>query len=621
MKDSFMYNAQKAPVNSQYEHVANTMRRNYWPVVDNTVTSLTSKAVAGANAVKNLLKVGFYHTFDNVNAALQHKKQKIKSYLIQAAQEHQIALQQAKENEKHKQQMKLAVAANAEADNLAASLASNAANLASNIASSVSSSIASTPGITATAGTITGSITGAIAGTVAANLGSKIPLTNNLQHPLLGKHGLGLLPIKQKLVQHIANHLKPFIKRPLNIVPPSRIVYSKTRPLPTTTISEDYIHTYDNKYNPPKMFAHERNPYADMGVTSYKHFEDTILKELEEKEERKVEATMHTLFDEDKYVIRDSLEGTKPAIQQHTEWLPFNINEDHSALFTTPKTVEIGGFISSTFDRPVFSDVRPVCEHLDDTVQPTVFVFPNSADSQVNEQQAASNQNTVIAVANQTNSSTTTEKPNYPAYFIKQQQQVRKLQQKLLGASRGKSTYGQKTQQNVKLHQRQKFNQRTPLLSISSTTTTTTTSPIVSSSSTEPSSLLFYSFNGTDDGGFRPMLPSEIKAMKIKKPIHIKFNDSASSATATKPNRWIEAQASQLHLSVVSPPNATRTLATTDSTIRHSPAYMRKTPKKVRPKESTFVGTKSGNSTAATKSNQKIYRGAIKFSDSLHQSR
>lgn len=80
-----------------------TVRRNYWPQIDNAVTSLTSKAAAAGNAVKNLLKVGFFSTFDNVNAAVEHKKHKIASYLIQAAQEHKFALQQAKEQEQYRQ--------------------------------------------------------------------------------------------------------------------------------------------------------------------------------------------------------------------------------------------------------------------------------------------------------------------------------------------------------------------------------------------------------------------------------------------------------------------------------------------------------------------------------------
>lgn len=87
----------------QMQLMGATVRRNYWPQIDNAVTSLTSKAAAAGNAVKNLLKVGFFSTFDNVNAAVEHKKHKIASYLIQAAQEHKFALQQAKEQEKYKQ--------------------------------------------------------------------------------------------------------------------------------------------------------------------------------------------------------------------------------------------------------------------------------------------------------------------------------------------------------------------------------------------------------------------------------------------------------------------------------------------------------------------------------------
>lgn len=570
-KDSVLYKNQ-TPASSQQ---ANAIRRNYWPLVDNTVTSLASKAAAGAAAVKNLLKVGFFHTFDNVNAAVEHKKHKIASYLIQAAQEHQFALQQAKEQEKYKQQMKLA-----------------AANLGGST------------GIT-----------------------QQVPLTNQAQHPLLpiAKPLHALLPLKQKLaknvVQHLAKHLKKPIKKPL--VAPPWIVYSKTKTQPSTTVSEGYIHTFDNKYMPPNFEGpRDRNPYADMGVTSYKHFEDTILKELEEKEERKVEATMHTILD-DQYVGHESLEGTKPGSSQ--EWQPFNHQEN--GLFVSQSKP----FTISTFDRP-YGDVRPVCEHLDEVaVQPTLFVFPASAESQ-NELQEASNDNAVSiklsdGKLNGTNAATntTTEKPNYPAYFIKQQQELRKLQQKLVGTYRAKNQTTQKPTSRAPNRGRgTPYGRRTTPIPTTPIPTTLATPTTSSSTKTTEDSVFFYSINGTNDDGFRPMLPSQINAMKIKKPVRIKPNKSISStstiSTTVRPRSSIQAQASHVQISVVSAPDAMGKRAKSAQS-KHSmkSAFNRKAP--IKSFKSTATSTATGNSTTTSKSNnQKTFRGAIKFSDSLHQS-
>ncbi|XP_031631622.1 uncharacterized protein LOC116345948 isoform X2 [Contarinia nasturtii] len=563
VKDSVLYN-RETPISSQQAHKIAATRRNYWPLVDNTVTSIASNAAAGANAVKNLLKVGFFQTFDNVNAAVEHKKHKIASYIIQAAQEHKIAMQQAKEDEKYKQQFKL------------------------------------------------------------ADVTQSIPLSNQVPHPLLplAKPLQQLLPLKQKLAQNVVQHLSKHLKKPIKkpFISPPWIVYSKTKTLPTTTVSDGYIHTFDNKYMPPNFDGpRERNPYADMGVTSYKHFEDTILKELEEKEERKVEATMHTLLD-DQYVIHDSLEGTKPGSSQ--EWQPFNAHDN--GLFTTStKPVTINSFTQSTFDRP-FNDVRPVCEHQDDvSVQPTLFVFPANAETHLNELQEASNDNTVKVKltesdAIQTNStrsnnSTTTEKPNYPAYFIKQQQELRKLQQKLVGAYRTKSQYGSKTTSVPTRGRQTSYGRRT------TTTTTTTMATNSMTPTTTEAPVYFFSINGTDDG-FRPMLPDQINAMKIKKPIRIKLNNtSTSSSSSNRPKSWIQAQASHVQLSVVAAPNATtkRAKATTTIGSRNDikSSYTRKAPKK----PTVTTGNKN-NSTTIAKSNKNTYRGSIKFGDSLNQS-
>lgn len=604
VKDSVLYNS-ATPANSQYD--AQTMaatranRRNYWPLVDNTVTSLANKAAAGANAVKNLLKVGFFHTFDNVNAAVEHKKHKIASYLIQAAQEHKFAVQRAKEEEKHKQQLKLAAAAAGVTDTTSAGVIGAGPSI-----------LNGGPGILNGDGILNG-------------VTQQIPLTNQIPHQLLplAKPLQQLLPLKQKLaqnvVQHLSKHLKKPIKKPFNA--PPWIVYSKTKTLPTTTVSEGYIHTFDNKYMPPNFdLPREKNPYADMGVTSYKHFEDTILKELEEKEERKVEATMHTLFDET-YLVQDSLEGTKPGISQ--EWQPFNAHDN--GLFTSAsKPVTISSFTQSSFDRP-FNDVRPVCEHTDEiAVQPTLFVYPSNVDTHLNELQSASNENSVkvkLAEAqnNSTSNNSTTEKPNYPAYFIKQQQELRKLQQKLVNATRAKSQFENKpTKSPLRSRGQSPYGRRTQT---TSTTTTTTSTPTVSSTDIP---VYYFSMNGTDDG-FRPMLNPP--ALKSKKNVRIKPNDTTVVHTTTvRPKTsWIQAQASHVQLSVVAAPDTKQRAKSTPTVgsrndIKSSYIH-RKAPKKLSTKSSNGSSTvAAGNKTTVPKSNKNTFRGSIKFSDSLHQS-
>lgn len=535
VKDSKYYQKGVAPQSRQW-----TRRHNYWPLIDNAVTSLAAKAAASANDVKNLLKVNFLNHFDHVNAAVEHKKQKFKSVVLSAAQ-----------NAHHH------------------------------------------------------------------------PLLRG-QHPWLGKHPL--LPQKQRLVK--------------NIKPPV-IIHSETKPLPSTTISEDYIHTYDNNYVPPPYVAKgrpEKNPYASMGVTSYKHFEDTILKELEEKEERKVEATIHTLLD-DKYILQETLLGTKPADEEddadHDEWTPLNnsggnIIPQQSTLFNTARPYP-SSELQTGANRP-FNDIRPVCEQLNDiSVSPTLF-HPSGASS-YHEQQAASNENAIkilpheskkiirtrynsnkTATALKAGPTPTTERPNYPAYFIKQQQQVKKLQQKLLSSHRGLS-HGQK------VLQRQKFGHQ-----------------IHATPPTTASSLLFYPFNNTDDG-FRPIIPSDIASIRNIKPMRNTATDTTlfvDAYTTTLPSTHkpyksqvkaikaatstvrttIQAQPSNVRVSIVAAP-AIRSNATTTTAPRTvDSSMMRKTAtKKFTPTEKPS----NRNATAAYKATQKTSRGSIKFQGSSLQ--
>lgn len=507
-RDSHLYRGQ-APASRLRQ-----TRRNYWPLVDNTVSALVNNAAAGANAVKNLLKVNFYNHYDNINAAVQHKKQKIKTILLRAAQDAKVQAwldQHYPKKPPHPQQQQ--------------------------------------------------------------------------QQPQR--------PQAAKLVSHL---------------PPAVVVYTKTKNLPSTTISEDYIHTYDNKYVPPKFLPpgkREKNPYAEMGVTSFKHFENTILKELEEKEERRVEATLHTLFD-DQYVVEDTLVGTKPAGADESDWAPLGGGLPGPNAFSLPHPYPI----SEVHPQQPFPDVRPVCESLNDVGGGSPPLFFLGSPSNSGPQQAESNVKAVSVLPDskrirpkrpmfhfQRQNQVSTERPNYPEYFIKQQQHVKKQQQKLLG--------GRNASHSHKVLNRQKLGHQ-----------------IHATASTTASPQFYFPINVSDDG-FRPIIPSEMPTANINRPVWIKTTVAPTEATTrrarlpttststtaapttTTKSTQIQSAASNPRAAVVPGPKR-------PATVSVDSALIRKSPKKVR-----AHATNASNSTSTYKPVQKTNRGSIKFNDGL----
>lgn len=522
VRDSVLY--RQTPKNRLREHKT---RRNYWPVVNNAVSALVTKTSANANAVKNLFKVNFYNHFDNINAAVEHKKQKIKSVLIKAAQD------------------------------------------------------------------------------------AKIQQWLNQHYPKSPPLG-----IRQPIQKPHASKLN---------MPPPVIVYTNTKTLPSTTISDDYVHSYDNRYVPPKYLPHglrEKNPYAGMGVTSFKHFENTVLKELEEKEERKVEATLHTIFEEQSDA-EESIFDSKPQENDITEngWSPIGNNLPAQTAFRLPHPYPI----SEVHPQPPYGDIRPVCEHFNDIHgSPPLFYLGSSSNTA--QQQAESNVNTISVLPDskrikpkrpvkpvkhvkhvkhvkptkpifhfqRQNQQISTERPNYPEYFIKQQQQVQKQQQKLLTSARNTS-HGHKVLQRQKLgHQ------------------------IHATASTTSSPLFYFPINGSDDG-FRPIIPTDISSYNAQKPIWIRTTIAPTEPTtrkaylptsSTSTTEWpkittkipqIQTAASNPQASIVSAPKKS-------TTVSIDSAIIRKNPKKVRA---------NTNSTTTYKPVQKTYRGSIKFNDGL----
>lgn len=202
---------------------------------------------------------------------------------------------------------------------------------------------------------------------------------------------------------------------------PYKIV-KEHRPVRTTT--EDYLLRFNA--DDPSYTVRTRplkpNPFSDMGIVGYKHFEKTILRDLEKKEERKVEASMSL---PDKSVEQQLLNGTPFA-----DWKPIH---SHSSTISPPLT-EKPHPVSKLNTNTIGLMVKPIHELVDESP-------PKLGPNQIESSLIKTRPNkfvhrkplrpTVVATVAPTSStisppvSTTTIKsvldiPNYPDYFIKQ---------------------------------------------------------------------------------------------------------------------------------------------------------------------------------------------------------
>lgn len=203
-------------------------------------------------------------------------------------------------------------------------------------------------------------------------------------------------------------------------LPPTTVIVKEQRPVRTT--SEDYILRYNHE--DPSYTVRTRplkkSPYADMGVTGYKHFEKTVLRELEEKEERKVEESMF-----DKSVEQQLLDGTPFA-----DWKPMS----SASSTVSPPTTEKPHAVSRLNTITVGMEVKPVHEVIDETPHKTgpnqIESVPVKLRTSKYAQRKPSKPTVVATVAPTTTTkapavaSTTLkailEVPNYPDFFIKQ---------------------------------------------------------------------------------------------------------------------------------------------------------------------------------------------------------
>lgn len=199
-------------------------------------------------------------------------------------------------------------------------------------------------------------------------------------------------------------------------------IVKEHRPIRTTT--EDYLLRFNA--DDPSYSVRTRpvkpNLFADMGVTGYKQFEKTLLRDLEKKEERRVEASMSF---PDKSVEQQLLNGTPYA-----DWKPMSSPSSTVAPPTTEKPYPMSKLNTNTAGLVV----KPIHEIVDES---TTKISPNHIESSFSKTRGMkpihrkpSKPSVVATVAPTTTTTapavtTATSKsvldiPNYPDFFIKQ---------------------------------------------------------------------------------------------------------------------------------------------------------------------------------------------------------
>lgn len=253
--------------------------------------------------------------------------------------------------------------------------------------------------------------------TAGANLFKNMLVTN--RNPIATK----IRNIKNAYISSGTVPHKKFVKSPSM----KKIKKMKRKPelVRTKTVSEGYEHTYDGgAYTVPTYVAKSssKNPYAQMGLKDYRHFEETVLRELEEKEEKKVEATMASLYNKkvknvDEELIQGSPNGGwKPVRPSHVKFY----DSDNSN--NKPKHL---GKLNTNF---AASDYKPIHEVVDESgtmtqvhetiiEQPVTNSFAKSRRRRPTNSRSATSTTTVLPPRPFTSKSP--EEPNYPEYFLK----------------------------------------------------------------------------------------------------------------------------------------------------------------------------------------------------------
>lgn len=207
---------------------------------------------------------------------------------------------------------------------------------------------------------------------------------------------------------------KKFVKTPTM----KKIKKMKPTPVRTRTVSEDYVHTYDDgAYTVPTYVvkSSSKNPYAEMGLKDYKHFEETVLRELEEKEEKKVEATMASLFNKKPTNVEEELiQGI-----QHNGWRPVKSNHVDEI---PNKAKQVGKLHTSI----AHSNIKPIHENAHESrtmsqVYETIIEQPEtkSRRRKPNYIRSTTTSTTTATPPRPFTRKSTQDGPNYPEYFLK----------------------------------------------------------------------------------------------------------------------------------------------------------------------------------------------------------
>lgn len=200
---------------------------------------------------------------------------------------------------------------------------------------------------------------------------------------------------------------------PFKMPKPTMIVIGEQ---PVNTISEDYVLRYNGASADPtyKLRSHAKpnSPFADMGVTGYRHFEATVLRELEEKEERKVEESMR--------LRRPFGNGLEDSDNETHDWQPM------MSVSSTLKPREESPLHTNTSGQ----DIKPVHEVVQESKGAPVGVDAPKVSRYMARKP---HKPTVVATVapttpspkSSTDKPTTTVRtlldvPNYPDFFIQQ---------------------------------------------------------------------------------------------------------------------------------------------------------------------------------------------------------
>lgn len=91
-------------------------------------------------------------------------------------------------------------------------------------------------------------------------------------------------------------------------------------------------------HNPVNNQRKKPNKYdalmTDLGISGYKHFENSVIRDLEKREEQKVEATIHTLFENPKYGIDKPTDLQNYLKSSHIENITKPSPSDSSAAYS-----------------------------------------------------------------------------------------------------------------------------------------------------------------------------------------------------------------------------------------------------------------------------------------------